>query len=90
MAKWAGGTVGARLSGLSWAEGNVLGVLMNCRGLTVLVAALVARDTGVITGPMQAGGVLMALLTTAMTGPLLDRFLPRLADATPAPSPYQP
>lgn len=76
-AKWIGGAVGARLAGMTWAEGNVLGILMNCRGLLILVAALLALNSGVITGPMQVGAVLMALITTAMTGPLLDSFLPR-------------
>jgi hypothetical protein len=65
-----------RAGGLSWAEGNVLGILMNCRGLLVLVVALVGFQAGVISGPMQIGGVLMALVTTVMTGPLFDRFLP--------------
>jgi Kef-type K+ transport system membrane component KefB len=76
VAKWGGGLLAARAGGLTWAEGNVLGVLMNCRGLLVLVVALVAADQGIITPQMQVGGVLMALVTTAMTGPLFDRFLP--------------
>jgi Kef-type K+ transport system membrane component KefB len=76
VAKWGAGAVSARLGGLTWAEGNVLGVLMNCRGLLVLVVALAAADAKIITPQMQLGGVLMALVTTAMTGPLFDRFLP--------------
>lgn len=76
VAKWGAGAVSARLGGLTWAEGNVLGVLMNCRGLLVLVVALTAADAGIITPQMQIGGVIMALVTTAMTGPLFDRFLP--------------
>jgi Kef-type K+ transport system membrane component KefB len=76
VGKWGGGALAARLGGLTWAEGNVLGVLMNCRGLLVLVVALAAFDTKVITPQMQVGAVLMALITTAMTGPLFDRFLP--------------
>ncbi|MGH2650911.1 MAG: cation:proton antiporter, partial [Actinomycetota bacterium] len=75
---WLGGAVSARLGGLSWAEGNVIGILLNCRGLVLLVVALVALDQGVITAPMQAAVVLTALVTTVMTGPLLDAFLPRV------------
>lgn len=78
VAKWGGGAVLARAGGLSWAEGNVLGILMNCRGLLVLVVALVGIQGGVITPVMQLGAVLMALITTAMTGPLFDRFAARL------------
>ncbi len=81
VGKWGGGMVSARAGGLSWAEGNVLGILMNCRGLLVLVVALVGFQAGVISGPMQIGGVLMALVTTIMTGPLFDRFLPRVVPA---------
>jgi Kef-type K+ transport system membrane component KefB len=90
IGKWAGSAVFARLGGLSWAEGNVLGVLMNCRGLLVLVVALIALNQGVITPPMQVAGVLMALVTTIMTGPLVDRFLPTVPGGAqpvgPAPS----
>jgi Kef-type K+ transport system membrane component KefB len=74
IAKWVGGAVSARLGGLSWREGNVLGVLMNCRGLLVLVVALIALNANVITPQLQTGAVLMALITTAMTGPLFDAF----------------
>lgn len=76
VGKWLGGAVSARVGGLTWREGNVLGILMNCRGLLVLVVALTAVDSGVITPQMQVGGVLMALVTTMMTGPLFDRFQP--------------
>lgn len=87
VAKWAAGAVSARLGGLSWAEGNVLGVLMNCRGLLVLVVAIVAADAKIITPQMQLGGVIMALVTTAMTGPLFDRFLPAAIAAGDPPPP---
>ncbi len=76
VGKWAGGALAARAAGLSWAEGNVLGILMNCRGLLVLVVALLAKQGGFITDQMQVGGVLIALVTTAMTGPLFDKYLP--------------
>jgi Kef-type K+ transport system membrane component KefB len=73
--KWVGGAVMARAGGLTWAEGNVIGVLMNCRGLLVLVVALVGLRAGIITPVMQLGAVLMALITTSMTGPLFDATL---------------
>lgn len=79
VAKWGAGVLFGRLGGLSWSEGNVLGVLMNCRGLLVLVVALIALNQGVISAPMQVGAVLMAFITTAMTGPLIDRFAPKAA-----------
>ncbi|MGH9013481.1 MAG: cation:proton antiporter [Acidimicrobiia bacterium] len=89
VGKWLGGALSARAGGLSWQEGNVIGILMNCRGLLVLVVALVAFNAGVISPQLQAGGVLMALITTMMTGPLFDRFQPAEAAAAP-PAPAQP
>jgi hypothetical protein len=87
--KWVGGAVSARAAGLGWAEGNVLGVLMNCRGLLVLVVALLGVNNGVITPVMQVGAVLVALVTTMMTGPLFDVLIRRVpavpaAEAEPA------
>lgn len=75
--KWLVGTGVARLVGLPGHEANALGVLMNCRGLLVLVVGVAALDAGVITPQMQVGSVLMALVTTAMTGPLFTRALAR-------------
>jgi Kef-type K+ transport system membrane component KefB len=82
VAKWGGGYASGRIGGLNHADSNVLGVLMNCRGLLVLVVALAAKEAGVITDQMQVGAVLMALITTAMTGPLVDKFVPRPAPAS--------
>lgn len=78
VGKLVGGAVFARLGGLSWEEGTVIGVLMNCRGLLVLVAALVAISANVITPALQLGAVVVALVTTAMTGPLFDLAYRRL------------
>jgi Kef-type K+ transport system membrane component KefB len=87
VSKWGGGAVLARASGLSWPESNVLGILMNCPGVIVLVVALVGVQNGLITPAMQAGVVLVALIATGMTGPLLTAFLsPRLtASLVPTP-----
>ena len=84
VGKWVGGAISARAGGLSWAEGNLLGVLMNCRGLLVLVVALIALQSGVISPALQTGAVLMALITTAMTGPLFDALLPKAVAAAEA------
>ena len=69
-----------RVAGLSWQQGNVLGILMNCRGLLVLVVALIGVNQGVLSAPMQIGGVVMALITTMMTGPLFDVFARSVAE----------
>ena len=86
VTKWGAGALFGKLGGLSWAQSNALGILMNCRGLLVLVVALVAFQQNVITSPMQVGAVLMALVTTAMTGPLFDNASKKLAVPEAAPA----
>jgi len=54
-----------------------LGALMNCRGLLILVVALIGLQLGVITPQTQIVSVLGAIVTTMMTGPLVDLFLPK-------------
>jgi Kef-type K+ transport system membrane component KefB len=67
-----GGTVAAaRWTGLGWHESFALGALMNTRGLMELIALNVGYDLGILTPKVFTMMVLMALVTTAMTGPLL-------------------
>lgn len=80
VSKWGAGALFGRGGGLTWADANVLGVLMNCRGLLVLVVGLVAVQRGVFAPSLQVAGVVVALVTTAMTGPLFDRFAHRPAE----------
>jgi Kef-type K+ transport system membrane component KefB len=71
-----GGTVlASRWTGLSWRDSVALGSLMNTRGLMELVALNVGYDLGILTPEIFAMMVLMALVTTAMTGPLLSLSL---------------
>jgi Kef-type K+ transport system membrane component KefB len=68
-----GGTVGAaRWTGFGWRDAFTLGALMNTRGLMELIALNVGYDLGILTPEIFAMMVLMALVTTAMTGPLLS------------------
>ena len=77
VGKWVVGALAGRVVGLNWREANTIGVLMNCRGLMILVVALVGKQAGVITDPMQAVFVIGAIVTTLMTGPLVDAFVPK-------------
>ncbi len=72
--KFAGTWAMARLSGVESREAQALGWLMNTRGLTELVVLNVGLELGVISTELFTMGVLMALTTTAMTGPLLSRL----------------
>ena len=64
----------SRRSGLPPREAQALGWLMNTRGLTELVVLNVGLSLGVISQELFTMGVLMALITTAMAGPLLKRL----------------
>ena len=73
--KLGGTVIAARWTGLSWRDSIALGALMNTRGLMELVALNLGYDLGILTPEMFAMMVLMALVTTAMTGPLLSLSL---------------
>jgi Kef-type K+ transport system membrane component KefB len=73
IGKFSGTWLMARLSGVPQREAQALGWLMNTRGLTELVVLNVGLDLGVLSEELFTMGVLMALITTAMTGPLLER-----------------
>jgi Kef-type K+ transport system membrane component KefB/nucleotide-binding universal stress UspA family protein len=74
--KFGGSAVAARLTGLSWRESNALGVLMNTRGLMELIVLNIGLDLGVISPLIFSMMVLMALFTTFITTPLLQRIYP--------------
>jgi K+:H+ antiporter len=70
--KFGGTFVAARLTGSSWSDAASLGVLMNTRGLMELIVLNVGLDLGVISSKLFTMMVLMALVTTLATTPLLQ------------------
>ncbi|MGW7362891.1 cation:proton antiporter [Streptomyces sp. NPDC054841] len=70
--KGLGGYFGARLAGESRRTAQQVAVLMNTRGLTELIVLQAGYSAGLLTAPMVLALVVMALTTTAMTGPLLN------------------
>lgn len=70
--KLVGSMLAARWTGSTWRDAFVLGTLMNTRGLMELIALNVGYDLGILSPRMFTMLVVMALVTTAMTGPLLD------------------
>lgn len=86
--KLVGAAVPARVLGLSWGDSAALGLLMNTRGLTELIILNAALSLGVLDGQLFTMMVLMALVTTALAGPLLGRtraFTQPRPTAAPAP-----
>lgn len=82
VGKVGGGYAGVRLAGQPPDVALRVGLLLNTRGLTELVVLQVGYQTGILTTPLFLALLMMALVTTALTGPLLDltdRARPRSA-----------
>lgn len=69
--KLGGSTLAARCTGMGWSESFSIGALMNTRGLVELVVLNIGYDLGILSDRIFSIMVLMALVTTGMTGPLL-------------------
>ena len=85
LGKFGGSALAARFTGLGWRESTAIGILMNTRGLMELVALNIGLDLGVISPTLFTMMVLMALFTTFVTTPLLQRIYPfeRFASEVP-------
>lgn len=71
LGKFGGTLVAARFTGLGWSNAVSLGLLMNTRGLMELIALNIGFDMKIISADLFASMVLMALVTTMATSPLL-------------------
>lgn len=92
LGKFGGSALAARLVGLSWREASAIGVLMNTRGLMELIVLNVGLDLGILSPRLFTMMVIMALVTTWITSPLLERIYPRkdmlqILEPMPEPAP---
>ncbi len=76
LGKLGGCTLGARWAGASWREGLSIGALMNTRALMGLIAISVGKDLGLLNDKLFTMFIIMCLMTTATTGPMLRAWLP--------------
>jgi Kef-type K+ transport system membrane component KefB len=74
--KFGGAYLGARLHHLPRRESAALGTLMNTRGLTELIILSVGLSLGILDQSLYSIMVVMAVVTTAMAGPLLRWIYP--------------
>jgi Kef-type K+ transport system membrane component KefB len=70
--KLGGSLIAARWTGMGWGDSFALGALLNTRGLVELIVLNLGYDLGILSPRIFAMLVLMALITTCMTGPLLS------------------
>jgi Kef-type K+ transport system membrane component KefB len=88
VGKFGGTLIASRFSGLGWRDSAALGVLMNTRGLVELIVLNLGLDLGVISPRLFTMLVIMAVVTTFLTTPILQMLLRRHPwierDAAPA------
>jgi Kef-type K+ transport system membrane component KefB len=72
LGKFLGSAIAAKFVGQNWRDSLTIGALMNTRGLMELVVLNIGYDLGVLTSEIFTMMVIMALVTTVMTGPALD------------------
>jgi Kef-type K+ transport system membrane component KefB len=70
--KFLGSALAAKFVGQSWRNSLIIGALMNTRGLMELIVLNIGLALGVLTTEVFTMMVIMALVTTFMTGPALD------------------
>ena len=84
VGKFVGSAFAAKFVGQSWRDSLIIGALMNTRGLMELIVLNIGYDLGVLSDEIFAMLVIMALVTTFMTGPFLDlinKFIPEKKSA---------
>ena len=86
VGKLTGGALGARLVGYGGRDSLAVGSLMNARGLMELIVIKVGLDAGLIGPELFTMLLVMAILTTVMTGPLLSLFTRGAAPPVDLPS----
>ena len=72
VGKFLGSALAAKFVGQSWRDSFIIGALMNTRGLMELVVLNIGLDLKVLTPEVFTMMVIMALVTTFMTGPTLN------------------
>ena len=77
VGKMVGCGVAARLGGVSWRDSACVPIMMNTRALMGLIAVNIGRDLGVIPDTIFCIMVVMAIVTTVTTAPVLRWLLPR-------------
>ncbi|GAA2630052.1 hypothetical protein GCM10010425_31080 [Streptomyces spororaveus] len=90
LGKWGGAAGAARLTGADWRWAAAVGTLMNCRGLTELVVLGIGLQLGIISPELFTLLVVMAVITTGATAPIMRRLTgrdPRMSPPAPGHSP---
>lgn len=82
--KMIGSGLGTRLGGFTWRESLAAGFGMNARGAMEIILGIVALESGLINEKVFVSLVIMALVTSMTSGPLMKWML-KLSDNKPSP-----
>lgn len=75
VAKVAGCAAGARIGGIGWRESAAIGFGMNSRGAMEILLAVLALEAGIINTRLFVALVVMAVVTSLISGPAMSRLL---------------
>jgi len=76
IAKFTGGTLGAKVNGMVWREAFTIGALMSCKGLVELIVLNIGLQARILSTRTFTIFVIMALITTFATTPLVQLLYP--------------
>ena len=88
VGKGVGSALAARAMGTSWADAWLLGTLLNTRGLVELVVLNIGLDLGILSPLLFSMMVIMALVTTFATSPLVALMRARAERTRPRTAAY--
>lgn len=74
IGKIFGVTLGLRASKMPWKQSAVVGFALNARGAMEMILATVAKDAGLIDDRLFVALVIMALVTSVLSGPIMSRL----------------
>jgi Kef-type K+ transport system membrane component KefB len=74
IGKVLGVTLGLRASKMPWKQSAVIGFALNARGAMEMILATVARDAGLIDDHLFVALIIMALVTSILSGPIMSRL----------------
>jgi len=74
IGKIFGVTLGLLISKLPLRQSTIIGIAMNARGAMEMILATVAKDAGLIDDQVFVALIIMALVTSVLTGPAVSRL----------------
>lgn len=74
IGKIFGVTLGLMISKMHWRQSVTIGFAMNARGAMEMILATVARDAGLIDDRLFVALIIMALVTSFISGPIISRL----------------